>query len=516
MDTVAAGAAVVDGFLVSVHPSTGAEVGRFAVSDDDAVAAAAATTRDAQRWWADLGFARRRRLLTDCHAAMARRGRELADLIRRETGKSVSDALSEVSSAFEHMKWAPKHARRVLGSRRLRSPLGLIDHASYLEYQPYGVVGVIGPWNYPLHTPMGSIGYALAAGNTVVFKPSEYTPAVGQWLADVICEVVGRPVVQVVHGLGDVGAALCRADVDKIAFTGSVPTAKKVARAAAERLTPVLIEGGGKDAAIVDFDADVESAVDHVLWGAFTNAGQSCVGFERVYVVESVAEEFVDRLVVAAAKLRAGDDEAAHLGPITMPGQLDVIAAHIQSAVDDGATVALGGPSAVRPPFVDPTILLEVPETSQAVREETFGPVLTVNRVPDADEALRRVNAVAYGLGGGVFGKRDAMRLARGIRSGMTAINSGFAYAAIPELPFGGVGPSGYGRAHGADGLREFARAKAIAKRRLPVILPSMSMRRKPVHNRIIERYLKFGADRDLSGRWLICTHESSPSSPGA
>ncbi|HZE40402.1 MAG TPA: aldehyde dehydrogenase family protein [Stackebrandtia sp.] len=482
-----------EGFLVSTHPGTGAEVGRHAVADERAVNTAVAEARELQKWWANLGFAGRRRLLLACRAEMARRVRELVAVIRAETGKSVSDAFTEIATSFEHLKWAPKHARRVLGPRRVPTPLDLMDHASYLEYRPYGVVAVIGPWNYPLHTPMGSIIYALAAGNTVVFKPSEYTPSVGQWIADVIADVVGRPIVTVVHGLGDVGGMLCSADVDKIAFTGSVATAKKVAKAAAERLTPVLIEGGGKDAAIVDADANLDTAADYVVWAAFTNAGQSCTGIERAYVVESVAEEFIKRVVAGAAAIRVGDGDDAHIGPITMPRQVDVIARHIQAAVDGGAEVALGGPEAVRPPYVDPTILVDVPEDNPAVTEETFGPVLVINRVRDADEALRRTNALGYGLGGAVFARRSAVRLARGMLSGMTSINSGFAFAAVPSLPFGGVGDSGYGRAHGADGLREFAFAKAIAKRRLPQVIPLMSMKRKDVHNRIIEKIVTLG-----------------------
>ncbi|GAA4905237.1 acyl-CoA reductase-like NAD-dependent aldehyde dehydrogenase [Stackebrandtia albiflava] len=495
MQTVT-GPEIVDGHLVSRHPATGAEVARLPVATAETVATAVATAREASLWWAGLDFSERRRLLLACKAAMAGRVKELIRLIRIETGKSVSDAFSEVSTAFEHMSWAPRHARRVLGPRRVGTPLSLFDHTATLEYRPYGVVGVIGPWNYPMHTPTGSICYALAAGNTVVFKPSEYTPAVGQWLADVICETVGRPVVQVVHGAGDVGALLCDADVDKIAFTGSVPTARKVAETAARRLVPVLIEGGGKDAAIVDEDADVAAAAEFVTWAAFTNAGQSCTGIERVYVVEPVADRFVSHLVEAVRELRVGADDEAQIGPITMPRQIDVIAAHIRDAVERGGVAVVGGPDAVRPPYVHPTVLLDVPEDSAAVREETFGPVLVVNRVPDADEALRRTNALGYGLGGLVFGRRNAMRLARGMRSGMTAINSGFGFAAIPALPFGGVGESGYGRAHGADGLREFAFAKSIARRRVRQLLPLMSMRRRPVHNRLIARYLKITGGR--------------------
>lgn len=487
---------IVDGYLISTHPASGAETGRYRVDDADSVAEAVAAARRTQRWWGGLGFSRRRKLLRACKAEMANRLDELVAVIRSETGKSISDAITEISTSFEHLSWAPDNARRVLSRRRLRASMTLFDHAAYVEYQPYGVVAVIGPWNYPMHTPMGSIVYALAAGNTVVFKPSEYTPGVGQWLADVITEVVGREVVKVVHGTGEVGGALCAADIDKIAFTGSVPTAKLVAKAAAERLIPALIEGGGKDAVIVAADADLASAAQFTLWGAMTNAGQSCTGFERAYVVESVAEEFIQHLVTGAAALTVGTGDEDQIGPITMPRQIDVIAGHIQDAVDRGATVAAGGPSAVQPPFVHPTILVDVPEDSTAVTEETFGPVLVVNRVSDTTEALRRTNATGFGLGGAVFGKRGVMNLASGIRSGMTAINSGFAFAGMPRLPFGGIGPSGYGRAHGDDGLREFAFAKAIARRRMPQMLPILSMQREPAHNRLIARYLKLRAGR--------------------
>ena len=489
-------ARVVDGHLISTHPVTGGEVGRYRIADAEDVTTAVTVARETQQWWGGLGFGARRELLLACKGTMAGRIRELISLLRTETGKSVSDAFTEVATSFEHLSWAPKHARRVLGRRRLRSPLTLLDHAAYLEYQPYGVVGVIGPWNYPMHTPMGSIVYALAAGNTVVFKPSEYTPGVGQWLADAVTETVGRPILQTVHGAGEVGALLCDADVDKIAFTGSVPTARKVAEAAARRLVPALIEGGGKDAVIVAADARLDQAAEHVVWGSMTNAGQSCTGFERVYVVDEVADAFVDRLVAGAAALTVGIGDTDQIGPITMPGQLDVIAGHIGAAVDAGATVALGGPEAVRPPYVYPTILLDVPEDNPAVAEETFGPVLVVNRVADVDEAVRRANAGEYALGGAVFARRGALDIASRLRSGMTAINSGFAFAAMPRLPFGGVGPSGYGRAHGDDGLREFAYAKSIARRRLPAPLPMLSMRRRPGHNKLFEQYLRLRGGR--------------------
>lgn len=477
--------------LVSLSPTDGSQVAVFDVAGPEDVAAAVALARSTQSWWWDQGIAGRKRHLRKVRSLMAERMPELLALMHAETGKTLSDARTEVATALEHLNWAPKHAERVLGLRKVRTSLVLIDHSAHLEYHPYGVVGVIGPWNYPILTPMGSIVYALVAGNTVVFKPSEYTPAIGQWMADLVTEAVGRPVLQAVQGFGATGAALCASDIDKLAFTGSTATAKKVYTTCAERMTPVVLECGGKDALIVDRDADVDSAADAALWGGLFNAGQTCIGIERVYVHDQVADRFLARLVERASTLRVGDGPDAQVGPITMPRQIDVIASHIADAAENGATFALGGPSAVQPPYVHPTIIVDAPENSRAVREETFGPVLIVNRVASADEALARANALPYGLGGAVFARADGMRIARGLRSGMTTVNSTLAFAGMPRLPFGGVGESGFGRIHGDDGLREFAYPKSIARRRIRQLFPLLSFDRAEKHNRLIDKLMR-------------------------
>jgi succinate-semialdehyde dehydrogenase / glutarate-semialdehyde dehydrogenase len=474
---------VDDGKLLSTNPATGDEVGRFPVATAAEVEAAVARAREAGAWWAGLGFTGRRERLLRFRAVLARRMPELAALMRRESGKPEVDAIVEIAGAIDHVHWSANNARRVLRSRRVRSSPLQLEFGARVEYPPLGVVAVIGPWNYPVFTPLGSIAYALAAGNAVVYKPSEYTPGVGQWLVDRFAEVVPEhPVLQIVHGLGDTGAALCRAGVDKVAFTGSTATAKLVMAACAETLTPVLVECGGKDAMIVDADADLAAAADAALWGGIYNAGQTCIGIERVYVVESVADEFVSKLVGGAKDLKVGFDDDSTVGPITMPSQIDIIRRHISDAVQAGATVALGGVDAVRPPYVDPTILVDVPESSAAVQEETFGPVLVVNRVRDAEEAVEKANAVSYGLGGAVFcGRADrALDLARRMRSGMTAVNSALSFAGQPGVPFGGVGNSGFGRIHGDDGLREFSRPKSITSRRARSLLPATTFRRDP------------------------------------
>ncbi|MEU8262437.1 aldehyde dehydrogenase family protein [Micromonospora sp. NPDC048999] len=471
---------IEDGRLASTSPASGGAVGRVPVATEAAVRAAVERARTAGDWWAGLGFTGRRERLLRWRSRIAHRMEELAELAHAEGGKPVGDAVVEILTALEHIDWAARNARRVLGPRRVRSRLILAEFTGHLEYQPYGVIGVIGPWNYPVFTPIGSAAYALAAGNAVVFKPSEYTPVVGQWLVDRFAEVVPeQPVLTTVHGLGDVGAALCRSGVAKVAFTGSTATAKKVMAACAESLTPVLLEAGGKDAMIVDADADLDAAAEACVWGALTNAGQTCIGIERVYAVDQVFDAFVDRVVTKAGRLTVGPD-GADIGPITMPSQLDVIRRHIDDAVARGGRAVLGGPDAVQPPYVHPTVLVDVPEDSAAVREETFGPTLTVTRVRDVDEAVERTNALPYGLGGAVFGRKRAVAVARRLRSGMASVNSTLTFAGMSTLPFGGVGDSGFGRVHGEDGLREFGRAKAVTRRRARSLLPSMTFERTP------------------------------------
>ncbi|GEP34929.1 aldehyde dehydrogenase [Nocardioides szechwanensis] len=462
----------------SLNPITGDVVGTHPVHSAADVEAAVASAREAAAWWSALSYDERARHLTTWRGVITRRLAQLADVMHQETGKPHGDATLEAALAIDHLAWAGGHAEKVLKRRRVPSGLLMANQAASVEYRPLGVVGVIGPWNYPVFTPMGSIAYALAAGNAVVFKPSEYTPGVGEWLARTFVEAVGRPVFQVVTGLGDTGAALCRAGVDKVAFTGSTATGKRVMAACAETLTPVVIEAGGKDAVIVDSDADIDAAADATLWGACANAGQTCTGVERVYVHERVYDQFLDALVEKAQGLRADATSGSQLGPITMPKQLDVIRSHIQDALDRGGRAVVGGIDAVGDRFVQPTILVDVPEDSLAVQEETFGPTVTVAKVRDMDEAIARTNATRYGLGSTVFSKARGMEIAERIRSGMTAINGVITFAAIPSLPFGGVGDSGFGRIHGPDGLREFTYPKAISRQRFKPVLALTSFTR--------------------------------------
>jgi acyl-CoA reductase-like NAD-dependent aldehyde dehydrogenase len=465
----------------TLNPATSEVIATFPVFGEAEVAETVERAHQAASWWAGLPAKDRQTRLLAWKSHIIRYIGRLAELVHAETGKPLADAQLEILLAVVHVDWAARNARRVLRPRRVRSGLVAINQSATLEYQPLGVVGVIGPWNYPVFTPMGSIAYALAAGNAVVFKPSELTPAVGAWLVSSFAEVVPEhPVLQLVTGAGGTGDCLARSAVSKIAFTGSAATAKKVMAACAENLTPMVAECGGKDAFIVAADADLDAAADAAAWGALSNGGQTCVGIERVYVAEDVYHSFLEKLTERVSGVRPGEDREADYGPMTLPGQADVIERHIADALARGGRPVVGGLASIRKPFVGPVILTDVPEESRAVTEETFGPTVTVARVADLDEGVRLANVGRYGLGASVFArnKKAAMAAARSLRSGMTAVNSVISFASVPSLPFGGSGDSGFGRIHGADGLREFSRAKAITRQRMKPLVNLTSLSR--------------------------------------
>ena len=485
----------------SLNPGTGEVVGTHPITSAAAVQEAVDRARGAADWWAALTFKQRAAILVDWKALITQRIEELAALMRAETGKPLGDAALEVGLAVDHLGWAAGHAGKVLKRKSRPSGLVMANMAASVEFRPLGVVGVIGPWNYPVFTPMGSIAYALAAGNAVVFKPSEYTPGVGRWLADTFAEVCDKPVFQVVTGFGETGAALCSSGVNKLAFTGSTATGKKVMAACAQTLTPVVIEAGGKDAMIVDEDADIAAAVDATAWGACANAGQTCAGVERVYVHERVYDDFVTRLSAATQELSASSADDAKIGAITMPSQIDVIRRHIDDALAQGGRALVGGPVEQGARFVQPTLLVDVPEDSVAVTEETFGPTMTVRKVASMEEAVRLTNASSFRLGSSVFSKRRGMEIAEQLEVGMTSVNSVLSFAGIPSLPFGGVKDSGFGRIHGPEGLKEFTYVHAISRRRFTAPLELTTFGRTAKKDQQFLKVLRLLHGRSASAR---------------
>jgi acyl-CoA reductase-like NAD-dependent aldehyde dehydrogenase len=456
----------------SLNPATGEVVGEFPNTSVKEVNEAVTRAKVAADKWSQLSFRKRLVILKDWASLLTKEINTAAELIHRETGKPVSDAALEAALAIEHISWAAKYAPKVLGAQNRPSGLLMFNLSAQVQRVPFGVVGVIGPWNYPIFTPMGSIAYALAAGNTVVFKPSEYTPAIGVWLEQTWQRIAPfADIFTVVTGTAETGVALTQSSVGKISFTGSTKTAKKVAATCAELMTPVVLECGGKDPVLVDRDADIKRAAEVTLWHAMSNAGQSCIGAERVYVHKDVADSFTRIIVELANKIKPGYEDGANYGPATMPSQLKVIKSHIDDAVKRGGEFLVGDKNAVKGGYVQPVILRNVPEESKAMTEETFGPTLVINTVRNMDEAVNLANATAYGLGAAVWSKRNGKKIASLLQCGMVSINSAFSFAAIGAVPFGGVKDSGYGRIHGAEGLLEFTYPRTVVKTKFNIPL---------------------------------------------
>ena len=470
------------------NPATGDDVATYPDSSREMVELAVARAHIAAKAWNDLGFKQRKRILLRWAKYLTANVDEGARLVYEETGKPKSDARLEFTLAIGHLAWAAKNAEFVLAPQRRRPGLIMLNMRATVERKPYGVVGVIGPWNYPVFTPMGSIAYALAAGNTVVLKPSEYTPGVATWLAETFAQFApSADIFSVVTGLPDTGRYLTESAVNKIAFTGSTRTAKKVAASCGERMTPVVLECGGKDAVIIDRDADLDLAAENSLWSAMSNAGQTCIGAERVYVHEAVADRFIERITELARKVESGKS----YGPATMPSQLNVIADHISDAKNSGATFLLGGIESVGKRYVNPVLITDLDENSKAMQEETFGPTLVINRVRDMNDAIERTNATKYGLGAAVFSKRNGEAIASRVESGMVSINSVISFAAVASVPFGGVKESGYGRIHGPEGLLEFTYPKSTVRARFQLPLHFTTFRRSAFADKVVIALIK-------------------------
>ena len=475
----------------SLNPVTGDVIATHPITTTAQVYEATTIAYDAFERWSASGFRNRRKVLLSYSEAILKEIDRIANLVTLETGKPHSDAKLEIALAAHHIAWAARNAESVLRTAHRSPGLLMANMSATVERSPLGAVGVIGPWNYPVFTPMGSIAYALAAGNTVIFKPSEFTPGVGIALAELFAEVAGDDeIFQVITGLGETGAALCESGVKKLAFTGSTATAKKVAALCATTLTPVIAECGGKDPVIIAEDANLSAAADATVWSALSNAGQTCIGAERVYIDEKVADLFIEKVTAIASEIHAGNPQSAQYGPSTMPSQIKVIQSHIKDALKKGGVAALGGPQSIQGDFVQPVILLDVPEDSLAITDETFGPTLVINRVPDMDTAIALANASRYGLGASIWSRRQGKKIASQLQCGMVAINSTISFASVASVPFGGVKDSGYGRIHGPEGLLEFTYPRTVVRARFKMPLAITSFNRTEKTDRLIVKIL--------------------------
>jgi acyl-CoA reductase-like NAD-dependent aldehyde dehydrogenase len=452
------------------NPATGEVIAHCPDLGPAEIADLARRGREVQPAWEALGFEGRARILRRMQKWVIDHQDEIIAVIRSETGKTYEDALiAEISYGAAAFGFWATNAEKYLGDEKVKSSSVLVKGKKLvLRFRPLGLIGVIGPWNYPLTNSFGDCIPALAAGNSVILKPSEVTPLTSLKLAEGLREC-GIPdgVFQVATGTGAAGAALVD-EVDMIMFTGSTATGKKVMVKAAETLTPVSLELGGKDPMIVLSDADLERAANSaVYWGMF-NGGQTCISVERVYVEEPVYDEFVAKVTEKARALRqgAGGPGTADVGSMTFPPQVDIVERHVQDAKAKGAKVLVGGERGEHDGgyWYEPTVLVDVDHTMLAMTEETFGPTLPIMKVRDAEEALRLANDSPYGLGASVFGKdlKRAEDVARRVEAGAVCVNDALVNYSALELPMGGAKASGLGSRHGAGGIRKYCQQQAI------------------------------------------------------
>lgn len=455
--------------LVVLSPVTGQPIGDVPIASKADVYAAVARARAAQPAWAARSVGERAAVLAGVRRRLLDRMDEVVDLVARESGKPRQEGLlHEVLAPLDFLSYYVEHAERILEPTPIA--LRLLKHrGSYVHYAPRGVMAVLGPWNFPVHLPFTGVMAGLVAGNAVVVKPSEYTPLVTDLMRSIYLEGgVPEDVLQVVHGYGDVGAAIIEAGVDFVDFIGSARTGRKVAAACGERLTPYVLELGGKAPALVLDDAPMARAIDAIVWGAFVNNGQACVSVERILVHDKAWDRFVPPFVEKVKALRLGDPTAGadiDLGPVANQRQLEVVERLIADATAKGARVLCGGRRLDRPGlYHEPTVITDATPDMAILNEEIFGPAVVIVRCADAEAMIAEANRTRHGLGGYVF-TRDSVRgraLAERIEAGAVMVNDTVAIQAIPEAPWGGVKDSGVGFAHAEEGLRHLCQVRHV------------------------------------------------------
>jgi acyl-CoA reductase-like NAD-dependent aldehyde dehydrogenase len=465
--------------IASVNPATGEVLGELDSAGPTEVRAAVARAHAAQLEWDAWGIHNRVKVMRRFQQILLAHKTDIARRITQEAGKPLVEALlTEVLVVLDATRFLIENAFAILREEKLtHGNLAMKTKSGRILREPYGVVGIISPWNYPFSIPATEALAALVAGNAVVLKPSELTPLIALELQALLREAgVPDDIFQVLPGDGETGAALVRSEISKLIFTGSVTTGRRIAQVAAERLLPVVLELGGKDPMIVLEDADIDVASSGAVWGAFMNAGQTCLSVERCYVHQSLYSVFLEACAEKVRKLRVGNgmDPASEIGPMIHERQVRVVETQIEDAKQRGARVLVGGTRLreLGPTFFAPTVLADVDHNMRVMQEETFGPVLPVTPFREETEAVRRANDSDFGLAASIWTRDRARgeRLARQINAGTVMVNDAVSCFSISEAPHGGVKASGLGRTHGRWGLEEMVRVKYVDSDRLPRI----------------------------------------------
>jgi acyl-CoA reductase-like NAD-dependent aldehyde dehydrogenase len=463
--------------LPSIDPATGKVLGHFEKTSPGALPGIVARGRSAQADWAKLPVEKRCAKLRALRERILESRDALADAVVAESGKPRVEALfADIFVALDSAEYWSKNTAETLRTRRVpHHSTAAKAKGGYLLHQPFGVIGIISSWNYPLAIPLSQIIPALAAGNAVVCKTSDFTPHCGALIEKLFAEAgFPKDLVIVIQGGGEVGQALIDAAPDKIMFTGSVATGRRVAEACAKRLIPSVLELGGKDAMIVLADADLDVSASAAVWGSYTNCGQVCLSVERLFVEQSVSEAFTTRSVEKTKKLRLGpgSDPSTDVGPLIRPQHVQRMSELVADAVTRGARVLRGGKPRpdLGPNFFEPTVITGLDSTMKLFEEETFGPILAIQTVSNAEEAVALANDSPFALAASVW-TNDAKRgeaIASRLRAGAVMVNDAISYFGIAEAPHGGCAASGWGRTHGKWGLLEMVQPKYIDVDRLP------------------------------------------------
>ena len=503
----AANAAKAAGTIDVRRPADGSVLTTIPVDSPERVAEVVARVRSNQPAWEALGNRGRAKWLYKLRDWLLDHAEEIADTMQAETGKVRAEAAGEVIYLTDLINFYGRKAEKFIGEERVASHSPLMKTKKLrVQYRPYPVVGVISPWNFPLILSLGDALPALQAGAAVVIKPSEVTPLgiaeiVEAWKRD----IGGPDVLEVVNGAGETGSALVD-ESDFVQFTGSDRTAKKVLARAAETLTPVSAELGGKDPMIVLRSADLEKAVSAAAWGAFQNAGQVCMSVERLYVEEPIYDEFVERFTEEVKALKQGTDGREYgqdIGAMTFPPQTEVVERHVADARERGATIRTGGERLEREgDWYPPTVITDVDHSMEVMVDESFGPVVGVMKVRDAEEAVRLANDTRYGLSGYVFGKTsEAEAVARRLEVGAAVVNDVLVNFLASDVPMGGWKDSGIGYRHGSYGIKKFVRPESLVitrfgQKREPLYFPYTEKRRRQ-----LSKIVTFFAARDWRRR---------------
>ncbi|MGI8726341.1 MAG: aldehyde dehydrogenase family protein [Solirubrobacterales bacterium] len=458
--------------LESHNPTTGELLGSVESVEPGTVQGIVDDVAAVQPFWGELALADRARYLAKVADVLQSEANEVADLICAEQGKALTEAWTmEVIPTIDALGWIADRGPEILADRAVKlGPLYLAKKAHH-SFAPIGVVGVIAPWNYPWSIPFGEVAIALMCGNGVVLKPSTPTALIGERIGEVFARAgIPEGLVRIAHGGGDIGAALVESSARKIFFTGSVETGRKVGQQCASQLKGSVLELGGKDPAIICADCDMDQAVAGAVWGGFANAGQTCAGIERLYVVSEVHEEFQRRLVESARELRVGDPASweIEMGPMVTAAQHELVRELVDDAVENGAELLCGGPIEVDQlpgKFFAPTVLAAVTPRMRIMREEIFGPVLPVIEVESEDEAIELANDSDFGLGASVWtsDRRKGERMAKRLEAGMVWINDHAYSHAAAATAWGGIKDSGIGRTHSEFGFYECSEVKLVA-----------------------------------------------------